>query len=130
MVLELKKLDEILIFGNPLKFHQIIVNLIANAIDAYKNTYRQNPVVEISLAQENDRLVLVVKDYGSGISQSLLETIFDPFFTTKDIHHGTGLGLSTTKNIVEQDFSGAIQVISTEGVGSIFIVTIQLVQSP
>jgi len=82
--LELKKLDEVSLFGNPLKFHQIAINLIANAIDAYKNISSINPTVEISLAQEDDYVVLLVKDYGSGIQENLLETIFDPFLPTTE----------------------------------------------
>lgn len=125
-ILEIEQLDEIQIFGNPLKFHQIAVNLIANAIDAYKNTTSPHRIVKITLTKTSDSLVFKVTDFGSGISENLLETIFDPFFTTKDPHHGTGLGLSTTKTIVEQDFNGTISVVSTQGVGSTFTIIIPI----
>lgn len=127
VTLVIDHLDTIELLGNPLKFHQIAINLIANAIDAYKNTTSATRAVAISLTKSSHDLVFKVEDFGSGIPKDLLVTIFDPFFTTKDPHHGTGLGLSTTKTIVEQDFKGTIQVISIPNNGSIFTVTIPLV---
>lgn len=126
VVLQLKQLDDVIHIGNPLRFHQIAMNLILNAIDSYKDISRSSPCVEISLIQKNFALVFTVTDYGSGINNELLETIFDPFFTTKDPYHGTGLGLSTTRNSVVQDFKGTIEVTSEEHIGSIFTVTIPL----
>ena len=126
VVLELKQLDDVTLTGNPLRFHQIAINLILNAIDSYKNTSRSSPVVEISLTQRDIVLVFTVTDQGSGISAHLLETIFDPFFTTKDPYHGTGLGLSTTRNSVVQDFNGTIEVTSEVNKGSTFTVTVPI----
>jgi signal transduction histidine kinase len=126
VTLQIIQIDEVNLLGNSLKFHQIIINLVANAIDSYKNISRKNLTVEISLTKKDDSANIIITDYGSGISTDLIETIFDPFFTTKDPCHGTGLGLSTTKNIVTQDFNGTIQVISTEHIGSTFVVTIPL----
>ncbi len=124
--LELKQLEPLKIFGNPLKFHQIVINLIANAIDSYRDTTASNRIVQISLIKTDHQLVFTVQDFGAGIPDHLLETIFDPFFTTKDPHHGTGLGLSTTKTIVEHDFNGTISVTSTPGTGSTFTVIIPI----
>jgi signal transduction histidine kinase len=124
--ISITKLDEIELFGNPLKFHQITINLVANAIDSYKKFDTKNATVEVSLVKREGDLVLTVKDFGCGISEEFLEKIFDPFFTTKDPYHGTGLGLSTTKTIVEQDFGGSIQATSQIGQGSAFIVVIPL----
>ncbi len=126
ITLSIIKLDDIQLFGNPLKFHQIALNLIANAIDSYKNTSPENPVVIISLIQKDSSLIFSVQDHGSGIPHYLLDTIFDPFFTTKEPDHGTGLGLSTTKNIVHRDFAGTIEVVSHQGLGSTFTVTIPI----
>ncbi len=126
-VLEIKQLGDVYLLGNPLRFHQIAINLISNAIDSYVDTTNELRLVEISLIQKEAALLFSVTDYGSGISSDLLETIFDPFFTTKDPHHGTGLGLSTTKTIVERDFNGTIQVTSSPNIGSTFIVTLPLI---
>ena len=126
VVLNLVQNDIICITGNPIKFHQIAINLIANAIDAYTKPSQTNRSVEISLIKKHDCLVLLVIDHGCGIPKNLIETIFDPFFTTKEPHQGTGLGLSTTKSIVEKDFHGTITVDTTEGTGSSFVVTIPI----
>lgn len=112
-------------FGNPLKFHQIIANLISNAIDAYdgipREEGRQNRV-EVRLAQHSGIVRLEVQDWGQGIKPEILNKIFDPLFTTKDTDKGTGIGLTTTKHIVEKDFAGNVTVASKPGYGSTFIV--------
>ncbi len=112
-------------FGNPLKFHQIIANLISNAIDAYDGISHEEGKqhrVEIRLTQHNGIVHLEVQDWGQGIKPEILNKIFDPLFTTKDTDKGTGIGLTTTKHIVEKDFAGNITVASKPGYGSTFIV--------
>lgn len=112
-------------FGNPLKFHQIVANLVSNAIDAYDGITPETDkehMVEIRLAQHRDIARLEVQDWGQGIKPEVLPKIFDPFFTTKDTEKGTGIGLTTTKHIVEKDFAGNITIASKPGYGSTFIV--------
>ncbi len=112
-------------FGNPLKFHQIVANLVSNAIDAYDGIppeTNKDHVVEIRLAQHHDIARLEVQDWGQGIKPEILDKIFDPFFTTKDTEKGTGIGLTTTKHIVEKDFAGTVTVVSKPGYGSTFTV--------
>jgi signal transduction histidine kinase len=112
-------------FGNPLKFHQIVANLVSNAIDAYDGIppeTNKDHVVEIRLTQHHDIARLEVQDWGQGIKPEILEKIFDPFFTTKDTEKGTGIGLTTTKHIVEKDFAGTVTVVSKPGYGSTFTV--------
>lgn len=106
---------EISTFGSAVKFNQIVTNLIANAIDAYADIDPDNiflPKVYVFLLVESGMVTLTVEDRGCGIPQELLNKIFEPFFTTKDPSIGTGIGLSLTKRMVEQDFGGAINVES------------------
>ena len=72
-------------------------------------------IIEISClseTRENQRYVLIsVKDYGTGLPQSLLERLFEPFFTTKPPGEGTGLGLSISYGIIK-DHGGIMRVNS------------------
>lgn len=110
--------------GNPLRFYQIVSNLVSNAIDAYHDSKKSDKKILITLREEAGSIVFGVEDFGKGISEKDLPKIFDPFFTTKNLDVSIGIGLVTTKKIVEQDFSGYIDVESTEGKGTKFIVTI------
>ena len=122
---------EIHTFGNPIKFNQIAANLIANAIDAYpkieikeKSGKQRKVYVDLTLQGEKT-IVLTVRDEGTGIREDLLDKIFEPFFTTKAFKEGMGIGLALTKEMVEKDFNGKIQVESALGKGSKFTVTFE-----
>jgi CheY-like chemotaxis protein len=65
--------------------------------------------------------VISVLDSGEGMESETLDRIFEPFFTTKQPGQGTGLGLATVYGIVTQQ-GGAVQVTSTPGEGSTFVV--------
>src|SRR4029079_8700750 len=69
------------------------------------------------------RVVVEVRDTGSGIPRELLHRIFDPFFTTKPVGVGTGLGLAISHRIVNA-LGGEITVDSTPGAGTTFRVTL------
>ncbi len=122
--LVLKISGEFKMRGNPLKFDQIVLNLISNAIDSYEDRREggKNREIIISLTKDGGMINLKVKDNGSGIDPHILPNIFDPLFTTKSPEKGTGLGLSITKSIVEKDFNGTIKVDSNLNEGSTFTV--------
>jgi len=122
--MDLKPIPQVACF--PAKVNQVIMNLVANAIDACptggKVMVRTSPVQ----GGGNGGAVRVeVEDNGSGIAPAVRERIFDPFFTTKKQGEGTGLGLSISYGIV-QDHGGTIEVDSTVGKGSKFVVTLPL----
>jgi signal transduction histidine kinase len=123
VTLEFSADKDIETWGNALKFNQVVMNLISNAIDAYQEihegTYKQ---VRITIEENNQIVCLKVSDKGSGIQPEIMGKIFDPFFTTKSVHQGIGLGLSTTKDIIEKDFEGTISVRSDGNQGTVFIV--------
>ena len=117
--------EPVCIRGNPLKVQQVVTNLVSNALDSYDSLARDgSSVVVIAVKGAGGRMELSVRDHGCGIEKGLVEKIFDPFFTTKEEHRGIGLGLSTTKHIVESDFQGTITVKSAPAAGSAFIVSI------
>lgn len=102
---------------------QIINNLVSNAI-------KYSPAGEkvfISLEYSNESVVLIVRDQGIGIPEGDLKHLFEPFHRAANVGaiSGTGLGLSIVKEAVELH-GGTIQVDSTVGVGTNFVVTIPL----
>ena len=116
---------DIKIAGNPIKFSQILSNLISNALDSFRNLERKNKKIEIESSLKRKKLIIEIKDNGAGIKKQHLNKIFNPLFTTKK-QTGTGIGLSLTKSIIEKDFNGEIKVISNWGRGSRFVVRLGL----
>jgi two-component system, NtrC family, sensor kinase len=101
----------------PAKINQVIMNLVANAIDACNEGGR----VDVVTRTAPGAIEIEVADTGCGIDTDIREKIFDPFFTTKPPGEGTGLGLSISYGIV-QDHGGTIRVDSEKGKGSTFTV--------
>lgn len=117
---------EIHSYGNALKFHQIAINLLANAIDACEKVAAERKKVTVYLLQKETSAVFIVSDVGCGITPANREKIFESFFTTKGEERGIGLGLSTTKQIIEEEFQGTISVDSIVDAGTTFTVTIPI----
>ena len=117
--------DKILLVGNPVRFYQIVTNLVSNAIDSYAEVDRKgNRLVKVSLEEKNNVVIVKVVDFGSGISKKNLGNIFDPFFTTKSRQDGTGIGLSFSRRLAEEIFGGELVVKSVKDEGSQFTITI------
>ncbi len=80
--------------------HQILVNLVQNAVDALADTPR--PLIRIAVAGQGDRIHIEIEDNGPGIGREALDQIFEPFFTTKPIGQGTGLGLYVSYRMADE----------------------------
>lgn len=107
--------------GDAIKFGQIVANLVANAIEACETKNSDNKNVVIGLCQDNQKITLSVTDNGCGVAPEILSKIFLPFFSTKkESGRGLGIGLASTKNLVEKDFGGEITVASCLGQGTEF----------
>jgi signal transduction histidine kinase/ligand-binding sensor domain-containing protein len=110
----------------PQDIGRVVLNLINNAFYAVseKSKQQQNdyePTVSVSTNQSGDKVLILVKDNGNGIPDSIKEKIFQPFFTTKPTGQGTGLGLSLSYDIVKVH-GGELRVESEEQDGSEFII--------
>jgi len=110
---------------------KIFLNLFNNAFYAVNQKSKTagagyKPEVSVSTSLTNGQVVIKVKDNGIGIPDAIKEKIMQPFFTTKPTGEGTGLGLSLTYDMVVKGHGGSIQVESTEGQGSEFIVTLPI----
>lgn len=109
----------------PQDIGRVILNLIINAFYAVteKKKHRidgYEPIVSVSTKKTGDKVLISVKDNGTGIPQKILDKIFQPFFTTKPTGQGTGLGLSLSYDIVKAH-GGELKVETKEGEGSEFI---------
>jgi two-component system, NtrC family, sensor histidine kinase HydH len=80
---------------DPIRMEQVLINLVTNAIQASP----AGETVQVLTELEKDRVVLSVKDHGSGFPQDKIDFLCKPFFTTKK--GGTGLGLSIVHKIVK-----------------------------
>lgn len=119
--LELESSQSIKTLGDPVKFSQIVSNLVANAIDAYAQTSLPNRRVRIRLRTTAKWIELIVQDWGKGIEPNDLPQLFEPFYTTKlSDQRGLGIGLAIVKQAVETDFQGRIAVSSTKNNGTVF----------
>lgn len=105
------------------KMSQVLNNLISNAVK-YTDNYGN---IQITVIQENENVVITVKDNGCGIDDNDIPYIFERFYRTDKSRNrstgGAGIGLTITRAIV-QLHGGTIHVESKKGVGSLFKVTI------
>ncbi len=116
------RIPEVLV-GDPVRLHQIILNLVSNAV---KFTANGKITVSVKLLDEDEKeasIEFAVKDTGIGIPESKIEKIFENFQQatsgTSRLYGGTGLGLAIVKQLVESQ-GGSIQVSSTVDEGSTF----------
>src|SRR3989338_9899587 len=118
-------------YGNPIKFNQLMSNLISNAFDSYDGTEKNSArSINISILRIKNNIVIKIQDHGKGIKKSDIAHIFDPFFTTKQADKGTGIGLSISKDIVTKNFNGTIRVKSEKEKGTEFIITFPIKHEP
>ncbi len=97
-------------YGYEGEFKHVLVNLIANANDAFKHTADADRKITVLLYSDHRFAVTEIIDNAGGIEGALLpDKIFEPYFTTKG-EDGTGIGLSLSKIIIENKMDGAIFV--------------------
>jgi PAS domain S-box-containing protein len=111
------------------ELNQVFLNLIVNAAHAIQESGKDATTgrITIATARSRDNVVISVTDNGCGIPDENLEKVFDPFFTTKEVGRGTGQGLAIARSIVSEKHGGSIDVHSTVGVGTRFVVRLPIV---
>jgi signal transduction histidine kinase len=98
--------EDIKIFGVRSELSQVVISIISNSIDVLKNI--EEPRININISSNSADVIICFLDNGGGIKNKNIKKIFDPYFSTKE--EGTGLGLYLTKMIIEDSFSGKINV--------------------
>jgi len=102
----------------PQEFHEVVSNLVQNAIDATP----EDGNIWCEADRDGDAVRITVRDDGEGIPQENIDKIFSPMFTTKAPGEGMGMGLAITYRLLKKR-SGKLQVKSEAGVGTTFTVT-------
>ena len=112
----------------PSELEQVILNLLQNAAQALLEHQGQTtnldwkPQIAISAEQQDEQIIIKVKDNGPGMDDITRRRIFEPFYTTKDVGQGTGLGLSVSYFIITAHHQGQLDVISSPQQGACFII--------
>ncbi len=101
------------------QMHQVILNLIKNAIEACP----EQGQIQVSLQREQENLTLKISNDSAPLSTEVLQHAFDPFYSTKP--RGTGLGLGLVKRVV-QEHGGSVELKNQQDGGVIIILTFPL----
>jgi two-component system C4-dicarboxylate transport sensor histidine kinase DctB len=118
--------QEIFVLADAVRLEQVFVNIFKNGVDAMKDS--GNRELTISMQTLGDSVTVRIGDSGSGIPEENLGKLFDPFFTSKEVGAGLGLGLSISREIVNE-FGGSITASNQEPGGALFTVTFPTVMT-
>ena len=108
--------------GDPEKLRRVIINLVSNALDAFREAETVDPTLHIQAGENlaGSEVWVRLRDNGPGMEPERLTKIFSPFYTSKQT--GTGLGLAITKKVVDAH-GGSIEAHSDPGQGTEFVLT-------
>jgi two-component system C4-dicarboxylate transport sensor histidine kinase DctB len=107
------------VLSESTRLEQVVLNLLANALDAVGG--RDDPFVSVEAIADGERVRIVVSDNGAGIPETLRERIAEPFFTTKETGEGLGLGLAISRAIVAE-YDGTLEFGPRDGGGACFAI--------
>jgi signal transduction histidine kinase len=114
IILKKNLAEDIKIMADPSELREVFINLLLNAMDALQ----RGGEISVAAGLVDGKAQIVVIDDGEGIPAEIINKIFEPFFTTKGAK-GTGLGLPTSKKIIEEH-GGRMKVDSSPGKGTKF----------
>jgi hypothetical protein len=97
---------DLVVYGHPNEFSQVILNFVVNAKDALVERKTHKGRIDIALNVRDGNGAVTIRDNAGGIDEDQLEKIFDPYYTTKP--NGTGIGLHMNRTIIEQHMNGSI----------------------
>lgn len=95
-------------FGYGREFAQVIINLLNNAKDAILESGVDEKIINIVVNDTKSDITVDIYDNAGGINDEILPIIFNPHFTTKEEIGGTGIGLTMSKDIIENHFEGSL----------------------
>lgn len=107
------------------EIQQVFLNILKNAAEAMagKNyTATTSPMFVLRVKDGKDETIIEIEDNGPGMDEKTRKRVFDPFYTTKNVGKGTGLGLSVSYFIIAEQHNGTMEVESTFGINTRFII--------
>ena len=117
--------EDIALDSYPGPLGQVVINLVNNAyLHGFEG--KTHGTVTLSACVDGDKVWLLIKDDGVGMSEETRLHLFEPFFTSKANQGGTGLGLSIVANIVTKTLGGSIRVESALGAGTTWLIDFPL----
>ncbi|MFL1464794.1 ATP-binding protein [Marinobacter sp. HN1S83] len=108
--------------GDLIRIEQVMVNLLANAVQAAEG--RETPEITVYITESDQNWCCIVRDNGSGLPGNT-EQVFEPFFTTKSVKQGLGLGLSISRQIVDALGGSLTGRNRIDGLGAEFVLTLK-----
>jgi two-component system NtrC family sensor kinase len=105
--------------------NQVFLNLIVNAAHAIDEKFGETQVqglIRITTKNSDDGIEILIQDNGIGMSADVKQKIYNPFFTTKEVGKGSGQGLAISYATIVENHGGSIDVESTIGEVSVFII--------
>lgn len=114
------------VFGYENMYKQALLNIIVNAVDAIRENNSVDKNIFVECDSDDKYGIVTITNYAGQIPNENIDKIFDQFFTTKD-EQGTGIGLSMTKQIIEDLGGGELSVKNIEN-GVIFTIKLELIK--
>ncbi|APW66679.1 MULTISPECIES: HAMP domain-containing sensor histidine kinase [Arcobacteraceae] len=119
-------IEDTQIFGYKNEYSQVILNVLSNAKDILIERKIENPKINIEIKEGENFAIVKITDNAGGVEKNIVNKIFEPYFTTRHKTQGTGIGLYMSKNIIERNMNGFINVINIEN-GALFTVKVKKV---
>ena len=115
----------------PGEINQVLLNIVVNAAQAIAEKVHKEAGAKgeltITTRQEDQWVVIRIRDTGPGIPENIRSRIFEPFFTTKDVGKGTGQGLAMAYNAIVGNHQGKMSFETQSGVGTTFIIHLPII---
>jgi len=113
----------------PQDLSRAVLNLMNNACyTVFKRSLEEGesykPTISVKTAMIDEQLVITICDNGEGMTDEVKQHLYENFFTTKPIGQGTGLGMSITRDIIENKHGGKLSFESKAGEGTCFTISI------
>jgi two-component system, NtrC family, sensor kinase len=115
---------DIKLIGYPNEFIQVLINIISNAQDAFREYKCIDPKITLNFEKKEHSVLLKIVNNGPIIHKDAITQIFDPYFTTKGDKNGTGIGLYMSKMIIEDNMKGKLEVTNGDIRGVCFTITL------